>query len=219
MSDDAWTRDELFKGLDPSQDFISELEALALLVVVGQDAQGRSLYARESREALEKVLELVELGYQPVDIAAIATRVGLPVRHRPRFKRAPVHLNNVELAQRAEVTTEQLEVWVEAGLVTPSLRRAGPGGLYVVDVVARVERLRDLSLLGVSPADLQTWTVALDCLDTRRTLRAMSEDEAQAVDDAIVALEARVDALTQTTRRWRRLATTLKRRLSKRRPS
>ena len=72
--------------MSPSPDFIAELERLSLLVVVGRDTEGRALYSPEARGELEKVLELVELGYQPEDIAAIATRVGLPVSKRRRVK-------------------------------------------------------------------------------------------------------------------------------------
>jgi DNA-binding transcriptional MerR regulator len=219
MAEDAWTQDELFEGLAPSQGFISELERLLLLVVVGRDAQGRSLYARESREELEKVLALVDLGYQLDDIAAIATRVGLPLKRRGRFRRPPIHLTRIELAQRADITTEQLDTWVEAGLVIPRFKRDGPGALYVVDAVTRVQRLRDLTLLGVSMAELETWTVALDHLDTRRAAGALSDEEGQAVDAALSALQVRLNALSSTTRRWGRLMTTLKRRFAKLRPS
>ena len=99
--------------------------------------------------------------------------------------------------------------------MVPSLKRHGPGDLYVVDAVTRVQRLRDLRTLGVSMADLETWTVALDHLDTRRRSGTMSEEEGQAVDAALSALQVRLDTLSHTTRRWRRLMTTLKRRFGK----
>jgi len=217
MAGDAWTRDELFEGLDPSQDFIAELERLSLIVVVGQDAQGGSLYAHESREELEKVLALVELGYQPEDIAAIARRVGLPVKRRGRFQKPPVHLTRGELAERAGVTPEQLSCWVDAGLIQSSFQRPGAGELYVADTVVRVQRFRDLEVLGVSLSELETWRVALDQLDTRRPPGAMTEAEEQAVEVALTSLHARLELLSDSTRRWRRFITTLKRRFGKRR--
>ncbi|MGB0589193.1 MAG: hypothetical protein ACPGU1_05885 [Myxococcota bacterium] len=215
MADDAWTQDELFEGGEPSPEFIAELERLSLLVVVGRDAHGRPLYARESREELEKVLGLVELGYQPEDIAAIATRVGLPVRRRGRFHRPPVYLSRIELAQRADVPAEQLDAWVTQGHIVPSLKRQGAGDLYPVDAVTRLQRLWDLKLLGVNTTELETWVMALDYLDTRRAPSTLSQEEEDAVERALNTLQGRLELLSKTTRRWTRLLSTMKRRLGK----
>ena len=219
MANEAWTEDELFEGVTPSPAFVSELERLGLLIVVGRDARGGALYSPEARDELEKVLGLVELGYQLEDIAAIATRVGLPVRRRRALRKVPLHLSALEVAQRAQVSPEFLERLIDAGLISPSLRGEGPRALFTLAILQRVERLRDLMLLGVSEAELTTWSVTLDALDSRRQSKALSTDEAHAVDGALDALAERLDSLSHTTRRWKRLITTLKRRLTKRRPS
>ncbi|MDP6945242.1 MAG: hypothetical protein QF464_13925 [Myxococcota bacterium] len=219
MTRDVWTRSELFEGLDPAPVFVAELERLGLLVVVGQDGQGGPLYAPEARAELEKVLDLVDLGYQPEDIAVISKRVGLPTGRRGRFARPPVHLSGPEVASRAGVDVDRFEAWVAAGLLRPSLRPDSDETLYLSSTVARVERLRDLAIVGVDADALPAWCEALDWLDTRRPSGEMSAKEAARVDATLTELLERLGAMSDTVRRWRRLTATFKRRLDKLRPS
>jgi DNA-binding transcriptional MerR regulator len=219
MANDTWTSDELFEGLDPAPDFVAELELLGLLVVVGRDGQRRPLYSAEARDELEKVLDLIDLGYQPEDIAAIARKVGLPAKRRSRFRKAPVHLRATEIAERSGLAPDLLARWVTQGLVAPSLRSEGGEPLFPAAAVTRVGYLRDLFELGVDEGELAAWSRALDWLDTRRPSGEMTSDQAQEAERLLGALKDRLVVLGDATRRWARLTATFRRRLAKLRPS
>lgn len=219
MAKDAWTHEELFEGLDPAPGFVAELERLGLLVVVGRDGRGGALYTPGARDELEKVLDLVELGYQPEDIAAIARRVGLPEKQRRRFSKPPVHLRQAEVAERVGVPSDEIAAWEGAGLLEPSLRSDAGEPLYTLATVTRAERLRDLTVLGVCQDELLVWGDTLDWLDTRRASDKMPPDGVEQVDRALASLTERLVVLGDTGRRWRRLLATFKRRLARLRPS
>ncbi len=166
MSRETWTRGELFEGLDAQPAFVAELERLGLLRVVGRDTAGEPLYAAEAREELEKVISLVELGYRPKDIAAIARKVGLPAKKRRRFfRKPPVHLRAEDLSSRSGVPLEQVEAWIADGRLEPDLVSESGEALYAVRSVRRVRLLDDLVALGVEPDDVRGWGVALAALE------------------------------------------------------
>ena len=154
MVRETWTYDELFHGLDPAPAFVSELERQGLLVVVARDGAGRKLYASDARERLERVLELVELGYQPKDIAAIARRVGLPRRRRRLFRRPPTYLRMAELARRAGVEPHVVKAWHERGILRPALRTEGGEALFSEPTVEGVRALDDLLAFGFTLDEL-----------------------------------------------------------------
>ncbi len=152
---DTWTHAELFEGLDPAPSFVTELERVGLLRVVARDRAGAALYAADAKDELAKVLSLVELGYQPKDIAAIARKVGLPARRkRSFFARTPVFLRIEALAERAGVTAPQLEGWVTRGLVEPSFQTEGGESLFALADAPVVQALADLVRLQAADEDL-----------------------------------------------------------------
>lgn len=155
MVRETWTFEELFQGLDPAPSFVAELERQGLLRVVARDGAGRKLYAADARERLERVLELVELGYQPKDIAAIARRVGLPRRRRRLFRRPPTYLRMAELARRAGVELDALGVWHQRGIVRPALRTEGGEALFSEPTVEGVRALDDLLAFGFTLDELE----------------------------------------------------------------
>ncbi len=180
---ETWTYDELFEGLDPAPAFVAELERQGLLHVVARDGAGRKLYAADAHERLERVLELVELGYQPKDIAAIARRVGLPRRRRRLFRRPPTYLRMTELARRAGVELDVVEAWHERGIVRPALRTEGGEALFSEPTVEGVRALADLLAFGFS-------------LDEIARMSALGRQ----LDEALAATRARQEeATTQAT--------------------
>ena len=198
MSQDAWTYDELFEGLDPAPNFVKELERLGLLRVVAEDARGRSLYGAEAREQLDKVLALIELGYAAEDIAAIAKKVGLPSGRRGRFKKRPVYLRLSALAAQTELEVSVLEQWLDLGLIEADFQSDGGEVLFRESEVLHVKQLTSFLTLGFTISDAASW---------RRIDRAMerlaAEPEELAVADALLSEAA--EFLQRVQGRLRRL--------------
>ena len=211
MSRETWTRAELFEGLDAQPAFVAELERLGLLQVVGRDTAGGPLYAAEAREELDKVIALVELGYRPKDIAAIARKVGLPAKQRRRFfRRPPVHLRAEDLAIRSGVPRERVEAWAAAGQLVPDLVSESGDALYSVSSVRRVRLLDDLVTLGVDERDVAGWAVALAALDKG------GEPDPAMLAAAELLLErttARLSRVRRALRDWDKLAAGYRKRL------
>ncbi|MGM0578669.1 MAG: MerR family transcriptional regulator [Myxococcota bacterium] len=230
MPGETWTWEELFEGLDPAPSFVSELERLGLLRVVARDADGRALYAREAREELEKVLSLVDLGYQPKDIAAIARKVGLPSpRPRRLFRKPPTYVRVDELARRSGAPLERVRAWVDEGLVEADLVSEGGERHFAPATVEQVRLLDDLVTLGLGPDDVARWARALGGLRTLRSDDDGEQSEEEIADlrrDLVEEAEAllpglgeRLDRARAAVRRWDKTLAGLRKRLARERRS
>ncbi len=220
MSRETWTWDELFEGLDPAPSFVSELERLGLLRVVARDGHGAPLYGAEAREQLEKVLSLVELGYQPKDIAAIARKVGLPIQRRGLFQRPPTYIRLSELARRSGVDEVMLVAWRDRGILRPAMRTEGGDALFSTATVEGAKGLQDLVEFGFGVDELEAWSQLareLERLVTELPARpsgngavdpkaaATARSSAAQADEVIAVLRRRVERLRVGLRRWDKL--------------
>lgn len=213
MTRDTWTFAELFEGLDPAPSFVAELERVGLLRVVARDAAGAALYASDAKEELAKVLSLVELGYQPKDIAAIARKVGLPARRkRSFFARTPVFLRLEALAERAGVEPQQIVAWVERGLVEPSFQTDKGEALFALVDAPVVQALGDLVRLQVGPEDLASFASVTRALGPDRDQPPATE-QLDLAEPLIARLAAHLEDLKTVTRRTEKLLATVRKRL------
>lgn len=222
MAQETWTREELFEDVDPAPDFVAELERLGLLRVVARDAGNRPLYGPEARDQLERVLALVDLGYRPKDIAAIAHRVGLPEQGRGRFRRPPTYVRIDTLAERGGVSAECLSRWVDRGLIEPDMVTEGGEQLFAREQARSVARLRDLTTLGVDEETLPAWSRLMAWLDGlepgREEESAGSEVDAATLEEAqerLAWLDERLRALRGALRRWDKLGGLYRKRLAR----
>ena len=217
MSEETWTRDELFEDRDLAPPFVSELQRLGLLRVVARDASGQPLYAPDAREELDKVLALVEMGYEPKDIAAIARKVGLPPRRRTLFRRPPVCLALDALVERSEVDRINIEGWIAKGVVAPRLISERGVALFSVAQVEQVRLLDDLVALGADEQEVAVAAKALSTLtESRITQEAGPDSEAVAeLGRVLQDLDEFLGRRRRATRRWTRSLGRMKRRLSK----
>ncbi len=193
---------DLFEGLDPQPAFVAELERLGLLQVVARDESGEALYLAGARDELERVLELVDLGYQPKDIAAIAKRVGLPKRKRRLFRKTAVFLSAAELADKAGLPAERLEGWLARGMVVPGLITDRGHRLFAPQATAKLRLLDDLEQIGLEEEDV----AALARLARRQVPGDNpAEGPVPADPELLVRLEARARRLRSASRAADRL--------------
>ncbi len=208
MSDETWTRTQLFDGLEPSPGFVTQLERLGLLRVVGRDESGEKIYASEARDQLGKVLSLVELGYQPKDIAIIAKRVGLPDRRSRRFfRRPPTYVHLDELARRAGVEVAVAQGWLRDGYVEAVLVAEGGDPLFDASAIERARSLADLRAFGLGDAELRQWSSlgpALSALLKAAPDKAAKERAEGPVVAVVEAHTEALDAVVARLERWRR---------------
>lgn len=217
MSDETWTRDELFEDRDLAPAFVSELQRLGLLQIVARDAAGAPLYASDAREELEKVLALVEMGYEPRDIAAIARKVGLPPKRRAFFRRPPVCLALDALVERSEVDRATIESWVTRGILSPRLISERGVALFSMAQVEQVRLLGDLLQLGSDEEELVRAAAALNHLSGPRT-NDSSESGAESLaqlSQSMNELNAFLGGRQRAVRRWTRALGRMRRRLLK----
>ena len=227
MAQETWTQTELFDGVDIAPPFLTELERLGLLHVVAQDSHGRSIYGHEAKEQLDKVLGLVELGYQPKDIAAIAQKVGLPQSKRARFRKPPTYLVLDELSTQSGVSLEQLQKWCSKGILKSTTETDGGIPLFSVDAVEVARALKDLLAFGLNQDQLSEWSElgrAVDKLITGLHKKASEgegadKDEVKAqvvhASEMIESLRKRLDGLRGGIRRWDKLLGAFDKRLDR----
>lgn len=205
MADEPWTYDELFDGLDPAPGFVRELERLGLLRIIGRDGGGRPVYAPEARTQLDKVLALVELGYDPADIAAIARKVGLPPQRRKLFVKPPTYVRLTELASRSGLDVARLESWVDVGLLVPDLRTERGEGLFREGAEQDVVALDRFRLLGFSEEDAVAWARMERNIQTAEAVAAADEGATDEAAEQLVAAEAALALVHRVQTRLRQL--------------
>ncbi len=215
---EPWTWEELFRGLVATESFVEELERLGLLRVVGRDASGRPIYDAEARETLEKVMALVEAGYDPRDIAVIANKVGLKrprARGRRKRRHAPTFVKLDELASRAGVEDPVVESWVDAGVVEPGLVTEGGERLFAKRVVDDVRACDDLLALGLVEDDIALWREIGGRL---RAAEAGGGELEQLETDAtgfVARVKGAIKRRKKASRRWNKRLGRLAKRLDK----
>jgi DNA-binding transcriptional MerR regulator len=218
MPRETLTWDQLFAGLEPQPAFVQEMERLGLLRVVARNAAGKPLYGAEAREELEKVLELVELGYQLKDIAAIASRVGLPRQRRRLFRRPPTYLRLDELARACGAPVERLSAWLEGGVIEPDLVSDGGGMHFAPAAVERVRLLEDLLTLGLEEAEL-IGHVAMMCVleegGARDAPLVHDRGQLDAAAATLATLSERLQRISRASRRWEKLVAVYRKRLAR----
>lgn len=212
MPDQTWTYNQLFEGLDPSPGFVAELEKLGLLSVVAHDAKGKKIYGPGSREQLDKVLSLVELGYRPKDIAAIAKRVGLPEQaKRKLFRKPPTYLRLADVARRSSVEPAVVQTWIEAGLLVAAVTTEGGEPLFDRHAMDRARSLADLTTLGLSPEAVLQWATLGPALQelTAETGKVTArsngprDDTSQEVLDQLATCSATLVLFEAQMERWK----------------
>jgi DNA-binding transcriptional MerR regulator len=191
--------------------FIAELEKLALLQVVARDGQGEPLYSADARDELEKVLTLIELGYEPKDIAAIAKRVGLPAKRRGLFRRLPVRMRSGELARRTGISDDRIEGWIASGLLSALLVSEGGHGLFGRDALDRIRLLVDLEAAELDSEDVGR---LLACLEPSPSSE-VNKDEAAKQLAFVTDLTTRLGARKNALRRLERSLAGLRKRLER----
>jgi len=200
MSEETWTAEELFEGLTLQPGFITELEKHGLIHAVARDVRGGSLYSAEARDELEKVLALVELGYKLEDIAAIAKRVGLPVRKNGLFRRLPLRMRADELSRRSGVDAQRINRWVERGHLSADLVSESGAGLFGRSAIERVRLLADLEDSGVEAEVVEQ---VLRCLASDPDLDRTPEELAEGavfLMDLVRSLRSKRDAIRRLER-------------------
>ncbi len=214
MADETWTAEELFAGFDAAPSFVEEFERLGLITVRGRDEKGASLYGPESKEQLAQVIPLLELGYHPKDIAAIAKKVGLPTSRRRRFTTPPTFIRIEELAHRSGVSLRQLEEWQERGILRPGMETEGGEPFFSAAAVQVVQALKDFTEFGFNHDQLSEWTELgrqVDRLIGRLHVEAESLDPIAVASQVVEATELierlrkRLENLQTGLRRWDKL--------------
>jgi len=217
MAQETWTYAELFAQVEASPQFVAELERLGLLAVIARDSTGASLYGPDANEQLQKVMGLVELGYEPRDIAAISQKVGLPTSRRPRFKKPPVYLRVDELATQSGVGETQLGQWCEQGILRAITETESGTPLFSRESVEVVRALKDLLAFGLNQDQLSEWSElgrSVDKLITGLHKKATADERADKEEvrtqvarasEMIDGLRRRLDALRGGLRRWDKL--------------
>lgn len=214
MPNDTWTYADLFAELDPTPAFVAELERLGLLQVVARDGQGRAIYGAGARDALDRVMALVDAGYSPRDIAVIANKVGLKAPRRT-LRRAPVMRRAGELAQTVSVAVEEVTRWHAAGLLEASHVSERGEPLFGPEALAMAQALADLRALGLPDEAAARW------VDLNRRLAAPAAD-ADAVRNLVIdagellsSVRAAADERRRAARRCQKLLAAFEKRLER----
>ena len=227
MARETWTQSELFEGVDIAPAFLAELERLGLLHVIAQDSNGSAIYGAQAKEQLDKVLSLVELGYQPRDIAAIAQKVGLPQKKRRRFKKHPTFLTLEELSGQSGVNGDQLKDWCAKGILKATTETESGKSLFSVEAVELARALRDLLAFGLNQDQLSEWSEmgrAIDKLISGLHQKASNQDgvnkdevraQVEHAHEMIESLRSRLDGLLAGIRRWDKLLGAFDKRLDR----
>jgi len=215
VGEETWTFEQLFEGLDPAPGFVAQLERLGLLRVVARDENGAKLYGSEAREQLEKVLPLVELGYQPKDIAVIAKKVGLPAqRSRRFFRRPPTYVHLAEVARQVGVDKDIVEGWLRDGHLEVVLLAEGGQPLFDAGAIEHARSLADLLAFGVGDDELTEWSTlgkslkhSLDALPDKPPKDPSAEqlEQVEAYTQTLETLVRRLERWRRGIRRWDRL--------------
>ena len=212
MHGETWTYEALFEGLDPSPSFVSECERLGLLRVVARDSAGRPLYGAEAKEQLEKVMDLMAMGYDTRDVAAIVRRVGLPRGRRRLFHRPPTLLRLEELSQRADVPEASIRRWQEAGVMFQVMTTERGDMLFQPTALSIIQHLQDLTTLGLDEAEIVAWGKCMVQLDAiaetgrgksgRQKLAGWDAERRAAVETLLQETRGHLSAFRARIQRW-----------------
>lgn len=213
MPNNTWTYADLFAEHDPTPAFVAEIERLGLLQVVARDGEGKAIYSAGARDALDRVMALVDAGYSPRDIAVIANKVGLKPPRR-RLRRAPVMHRASAVAEQVGVEAAQVTAWHAAGLLEASHVSERGEVLFGPEALGVAQALADLRALGLPDEAAARW------VDLNRRLATAREPERvrTLVLDAgelFASVREAADERRRAARRWQKLLVAFEKRLER----
>ena len=209
MDQEIYTREELAQAAKISEEKIGSLEKEGLFSPSGLTAGEVPFYNQDKLKEISKVLQLLEMGYEPGEVKKIVERVGVPGAKRGRGSRG-LYLTVGELSEKTGVGNRTIKHWEEKGIIAPDTRSGGGFRLYQNYYVMIIQLIKDLQLFGFKleeikeVADLYRLFISI-----KEGTSGLSEDETlERLDDMTEktkSLKDYTDELKEGIRRWEKL--------------
>ena len=209
MEQEVYTREDLAKAAGIAEDKVEGLEKDGLFSPSGVTAGDVPFYKQDKLVEITKVLQLLDLGYGPIDVRKIVEKVGVPGTRRGRGSKG-LYLTVGELAEKAGLGVRTIKHWEEKGIIAPSTRSEGGFRLYQKEYVYIVQTIKDLQLFGYKLEDIKKVADLFRLLTSIREGSSSLRDEAalerlNGMKEKIKDLKSHTDELKAGLRRWDRI--------------
>lgn len=209
MDPEVFSREELAAAAGVPEERIESLEGEGLLAPSGLTAGEVPFYRADKIVEIGKVIQLLDMGYQPAEVKKIVERVGVPGAVRGK-KSKGTYFTVGELAEKTGVGVRTLKHWEDKGLIAPDTRSEGGFRLYQESYTFIVQLIRDLQLFGFKLEEIKEVTDLFRLFTSMREGRSglALEEMLERLDEMgqkIKALRKHTEQLKEGIRRWEKL--------------
>lgn len=151
MNQKIYLQAELVSKLHISLPQLLDWEREKLIKPAGVDEDKTPFYTQDTYNECEKILKLIELGYELASISKIIKKIGLPVESDSKKKNSAVkYLTVGELALKIDVSPRTIKHWEDKGIIESDMRSEGGFRLYSEVYVFFCNLILDLQNFGYS---------------------------------------------------------------------
>lgn len=198
MNQKIYLQSELLNTLHISLTQILEWEKEKLIRPAGVDEDKNPFYTEETYYKCEKILKLVNLGFDPPAILKIIKKVGLPVQSKFSKKNNDIkYLTVGELANKIEVSPRTLKHWEDKGIIEADMRSDGGFRLYSEIYIYFCSLIQDLQNFGYSLDEIKIISDYFrDFLSFQNNLEIFQKDD---VANKLEIIQGEIDRLCNKT--------------------
>lgn len=198
MNQKIYLQTELINKLHISHSQLLDWEKEKLIRAAGVDEDKIPFYTQETYNECEKILKLIELGFELSAISKIIKKVGLPVESNSIKKNTSVkYLTVGELALRIDVSPRTIKHWEDKGIIESDMRSDGGFRLYSEVYVYFCSLILDLQNFGYSLDEIKVISDFFrDFLSFQNNLEIFQKDD---VSKKLEIIQAEIDRLVNKT--------------------
>ncbi|QQS34832.1 MAG: MerR family transcriptional regulator [Ignavibacteriales bacterium] len=211
MNQKIYLQAELISKLHISLPQLLDWEKEKLIKPAGVDEDKIPFYTQETYNECEKILKLMELGYEIASISKIIKKVGLPVESDSKIKNSAVkYLTVGELALKIEVSPRTIKHWEDKGIIESDMRSEGGFRLYSEVYVFFCNLILDLQNFGYSLDEIKVISDYFrDFLSFQNSLEIYQKDDVsqklELIQTEIEKLFVKTSKLKEGIERWEEL--------------
>jgi DNA-binding transcriptional MerR regulator len=198
MNQKIFLQTELINKLHISHSQLLDWEKEKLIRASGVDEDKIPFYTQETYNECEKILKLIELGFELSAISKIIKKVGLPVESNSGKKNSSIkYLTVGELALKIDVSTRTIKHWEDKGIIESDMRSDGGFRLYSEVYVYFCSLILDLQNFGYSLDEIKVISDFFrNFLSFQNNLEIFKKED---VSKKLEVIQAEIDRLINKT--------------------
>lgn len=219
MLDNLKSKEEILKEFDMSSDILDRLIKKKIIIPVLKIDENIHLFDITSIKILEKISNLLSLGYTIEQVEKIIRKIGVPGKIEKNFDyKNKKYLTIGQIAEFSNINVRTIKHWEEKGIISPDTRSEGGYRLYQEYYIEICKYIRDLQLFGYTLDEIKEISDLYKSYISLKVNKTEYKDKEKIIStifSKIEELEKKMELISKGIGRWKNLLKKYKKELKK----